>query len=174
MAVALLRGWPGYTGTAAVLTLARQIIRSTAVFTGAPLALTTGQAHACTHHKTAFLLSLACATGFAASAASAAKPARSKGGQAFVAKVSQGSLFEVEASKVGEKGAQAQDVKDLAKTEVPDHRPVGAKLKSIASCPEIVIRLAPALTTPAATVPTPGCDTSVTEISAVGLTSFRS
>lgn len=83
--------------------------------------------------KSVFLLSLACAVGIASGAAFAATPALSKGDQAFVAKVSQGGMFEVEASKVGEDSAQAQDVKDQANTEVHDHQLVGAKLKSIAS-----------------------------------------
>ena len=42
-------------------------------------------------------------------------------------------MFEVQASKVGEDSAQAQDVKDLATTEVHDHQLVGSKLKTIAS-----------------------------------------
>ena len=50
---------------------------------------------------------------------------------AFVAKVSQGGMFEVAASMVAERKAQAQNVKDLANTEVHDHQLVGDKLKSI-------------------------------------------
>ena len=53
--------------------------------------------------------------------------------QSFVAKVSQGGMFEVESSKVAAEKAQAQDVKDLASAEVHDHELVGAKLKSITS-----------------------------------------
>jgi putative membrane protein len=83
--------------------------------------------------KTVLLLGMACATAICASAALAATAALSKGDQAFVAKVSQGGMFEVEASKVGEDSAQAQDVKDMANTEVHDHELVGSKLKSIAS-----------------------------------------
>ncbi|WP_458070182.1 DUF4142 domain-containing protein [Rhodanobacter sp. BL-MT-08] len=60
-------------------------------------------------------------------------PTLSKGDQAFVAKVSQGGMFEVAASKVAEGKASAQDVKDQAHTEVHDHELVGSKLKSIAS-----------------------------------------
>jgi len=66
-------------------------------------------------------------------AALADTPALSKGDQAFVAKVSQGGMFEVAASKVAEDKASAQDVKDQANTEVHDHELVGSKLKSIAS-----------------------------------------
>jgi putative membrane protein len=83
--------------------------------------------------KTFLLLGLACATGICATAVSAAAPTLSKGDQTFVAKVSQGGMFEVEASKVGEDSAQAQDVKDLATAEVHDHELVGSKLKSITS-----------------------------------------
>jgi len=57
----------------------------------------------------------------ASSVALADTPALSKGDQAFVAKVSQGGMFEVAASKVAEDKAQAQDVKDQANTEVHDH-----------------------------------------------------
>ncbi len=53
--------------------------------------------------------------------------------KAFVAKVSQGGMYEVEASKVAVDRAQAQDVKDLAAWEVHDHQLVGDKLKSVAS-----------------------------------------
>ena len=41
--------------------------------------------------------------------------------RAFVAKVSQGGTYEVEASRYAETKAVAQDVKDLAVTEVHDH-----------------------------------------------------
>jgi putative membrane protein len=51
----------------------------------------------------------------------------------FVAKVSQGGQYEVEASKLAEQRAHAQDVKDLAVMEVHDHTLVGEKLKRIAN-----------------------------------------
>lgn len=57
----------------------------------------------------------------------------SAGDQAFVAKVSQGGMFEVEASKVAVDKAEAQAIKDMANTEVHDHEGVGAKLKKVAS-----------------------------------------
>ena len=63
---------------------------------------------------------------FAASPASAAD-------KAFVAKVSQGGLYEVEASKVAEMKAHAQNVKDVANTEVHDHSLVNARLKQVAT-----------------------------------------
>jgi putative membrane protein len=50
----------------------------------------------------------------------------------FVAKVSQGGMFEVEASKVANDKATQQDVIDTSVTEVHDHQLVGDKLKSIA------------------------------------------
>jgi putative membrane protein len=50
----------------------------------------------------------------------------------FVAMVSQGGMFEVEAGKLAAEKAEAQDVKDLGTTEEHDHELVGAKLKSIA------------------------------------------
>ena len=52
------------------------------------------------------------ARGFAAEPASAAD-------RAFVAKVSQGGAYEVEASKVAEMRGTAPDIKDLAVTEGP-------------------------------------------------------
>ena len=52
--------------------------------------------------------------------------------KAFVAKVSQGGMYEVEASKVAMDRSQAQDVKDLAAWEVHDHQLVGDKLKTVA------------------------------------------
>jgi putative membrane protein len=53
--------------------------------------------------------------------------------KAFVAKVSQGGAYEVEASKLAVQRAYAPDVKDLALAEVHDHEGVGARLKSIAA-----------------------------------------
>ncbi len=49
----------------------------------------------------------------------------------FVAKVSQGGMYEVELAKVAETKATTQDLKDQANTEAHDHQLVGAKLKSI-------------------------------------------
>jgi putative membrane protein len=51
--------------------------------------------------------------------------------KAFVAKVSQGGMYEVALGKVaGDRGGE-QDVKDQGNTEVHDHELVGSKLKSI-------------------------------------------
>jgi putative membrane protein len=60
----------------------------------------------------------------------ASRAAPSPVDQAFAAKVSQGGMFEVEAGKLAEKFAQAQDVKDFAVMEVHDHTLVGDNLKA--------------------------------------------
>ncbi len=57
----------------------------------------------------------------------------------FVAKVSQGGMFEVEAGKLAEKKALAQDVRDFATMEVHDHTLVGEKLKALSSGASIAI-----------------------------------
>jgi putative membrane protein len=51
--------------------------------------------------------------------------------KAFVAKVSQGGMFEVELGKLAETKALSQDIKDQGNTEAHDHMLVGDKLKSI-------------------------------------------
>ncbi len=63
-----------------------------------------------------------------ASAASAATPAD----QAFVAKVSQGGMFEVQAGKLAADRASAQDVRDYGVMESHDHMGVGDRLKTAA------------------------------------------
>ena len=52
--------------------------------------------------------------------------------KAFVAKVSQGGMYEVALGKLAESQGMAQDIKDQGNTEAHDHDLVGAKLKSIA------------------------------------------
>ena len=49
----------------------------------------------------------------------------------FVAKVSQGGMYEVALGKVAEDKGMAQDIKDQGNTEAHDHDLVGAKLKGI-------------------------------------------
>jgi putative membrane protein len=78
---------------------------------------------------------LALALGGAAMAA----PIASAVDKSFVAKVSQGGHFEVEASKLAESKATAQDVKDFAAAEVHDHTLVGDKLKSISKTQGVAI-----------------------------------
>jgi putative membrane protein len=57
----------------------------------------------------------------------------------FAGKVSQGGMYEVEASKVAEQKAVAQDVKDVAVAEVHDHGLVNRKLKGIAESAGIAV-----------------------------------
>jgi putative membrane protein len=52
---------------------------------------------------------------------------------AFVAKVSQGGLFEVEAGKLAAERGSTQDIRDFAAMEVHDHQLVGAKLTAIST-----------------------------------------
>lgn len=63
--------------------------------------------------------------------------------RAFVAKVSQGGMFEVDAGKVAETKGSTQDVRDFATAEVHDHMLVGARLKAISSSEGIAIAAAP-------------------------------
>jgi putative membrane protein len=53
--------------------------------------------------------------------------------KAFVAKVSQGGMFEVDAGKLAETKGSTQDVRDFAAAEVHDHMLVGARLKAISA-----------------------------------------
>jgi putative membrane protein len=76
---------------------------------------------------------------FALASVGAAHAASASVDQAFVAKVSQGGMYEVEASKLAERKAVAQDVKDLATSEVHDHGLVGDKLKAVSAKANIAI-----------------------------------
>jgi len=51
----------------------------------------------------------------------------------FIAKVSQGGMFEVAAGQAGATQGNTQDIRDQGATEAHDHALVGAKLKAIAS-----------------------------------------
>ena len=53
--------------------------------------------------------------------------------KAFVAKVSQGGMYEVELGKLAESKGARQDIKDQGNTEAHDHGLVGDKLKAIAT-----------------------------------------
>ena len=57
--------------------------------------------------------------------------AATPGDQAFVAKVSQGGMFEVQAGQLADQKASAQDVRDFGAMEVHDHTRVGDKLKTV-------------------------------------------
>jgi putative membrane protein len=52
---------------------------------------------------------------------------------AFVGKVCQGGMYEVEASKIAAQKATAQDVKDLAVMDIHDHDLVNHELRKIAA-----------------------------------------
>ena len=73
------------------------------------------------------------AIGLTAEEASADDKSVSDADHAFIMKVSQGGMYEVEASKVANAKAREQDVIDVSVAEVHDHQLVGAKLSSIAS-----------------------------------------
>ena len=51
--------------------------------------------------------------------------------RAFVAKVSQGGMFEVQAGQLAEQKGSAQDIRDFGTMEAHDHTLVGDKLKAI-------------------------------------------
>ncbi len=59
--------------------------------------------------------------------------AASPADRAFVAKVGQGGMFEVEAGRLAADKAQAIDVRDFAVMEVHDHTGVGDRLKAISA-----------------------------------------
>ena len=90
-----------------------------------------------TRHRLAVVAALALAP-VAAHAADKATAAD----QAFVAKVSQGGMYEVEASKVAEDRAAAPDVKDVAVAEVHDHSQVNRTLKKIADAAGVPVAAA--------------------------------
>ncbi len=70
---------------------------------------------------------LATACAFCAGTAIAG-PAASDADKAFVAKVSQGGMYEVELGKVAAKQGFVQDIRDQGDTEAHDHRLVGEHL----------------------------------------------
>jgi putative membrane protein len=55
----------------------------------------------------------------------------SEADKSFVAKVSQGGMYEVQLGKLAETKGVTQDIKDQGNTEAHDHMLVGDKLKSI-------------------------------------------
>lgn len=63
--------------------------------------------------------------------------------RAFVAKVSQGGMFEVAAGRMASTKGSTQDIRDFAIAEVHDHTLVGSKLKQISTAAGI--SFAPAL-----------------------------
>ena len=59
--------------------------------------------------------------------------------QVFVDKVSQGGMYEVEASKLAEQRAGSTDLQNVAITEVHDHEAVNKKLKTLAEAASISV-----------------------------------
>jgi putative membrane protein len=82
--------------------------------------------------RTCAILAAVLAVGVVPGAARAAD-ATSGADKAFIAKVSQGGMFEVAAGKLAATQGDAQDVKDMGATEAHDHGLVGARLTSIAA-----------------------------------------
>jgi len=79
-------------------------------------------------------LTAAVATALSVSAQSAfAADGASAQDKAFVAKVSQGGMFEVAAGEVAADQGSTQDIKDQGTTEAHDHKLVGDALKTAAS-----------------------------------------
>ncbi len=72
------------------------------------------------------------ALGTAGAGAARAADAVSAADRAFVAKVSQGGMFEVALGTVAQAQGSTQDIRDQGNTETHDHMLVGDKLKSIA------------------------------------------
>ena len=77
------------------------------------------------------LLSTALSLAIAAAISAHAADPLSEQDKTFVAKVSQGGMYEVELGKLAETKAVTQDLKDQANTEDHDHQLVGGKLKAI-------------------------------------------
>lgn len=63
--------------------------------------------------------------------------------RAFVAKVSQGGMYEVAAGRLAETKGSTQDVRDFATAEVHDHTLVGDKLKAISARKGVAVASAP-------------------------------
>jgi putative membrane protein len=83
------------------------------------------------------------ALAIAASGNALAQQTASDTDKAFVAKVSHGGRYEVQASKLALQKASTQNVKDAASSEVHDHELVNKKLTTISAAAHISI--APAL-----------------------------
>ncbi|WP_267382798.1 MULTISPECIES: DUF4142 domain-containing protein [unclassified Sphingomonas] len=78
-------------------------------------------------------LAIPFASALAFGAATAMAATATPDDRAFVAKVSQGGMFEVAAGKLAETRGSTQDVRDFGATEVHDHMLVGNKLKTIST-----------------------------------------
>jgi putative membrane protein len=84
-------------------------------------------------------LTIAALTLTTASIVFAAEPA-SEADRAFVGKVSQGGLYEVEAGKVAAMHGTTPVIKDFGVLEAHDHEGVNAKLKQIAAATGVAIK----------------------------------
>lgn len=80
----------------------------------------------------ALTASLMAFTALAAANTVLAAPKASNQDKTFVAKVSQGGMYEVELGKAAEQQGLAQDIKDQGNTEAHDHKLVGQALKDAA------------------------------------------
>ena len=65
------------------------------------------------------------------------------GDKAFVAKVSQGGMFEVAAGRLAATKGSTQDIRDFAVAEVHDHMLVGDKLKKVSAAAGITFSTQP-------------------------------
>ena len=83
-------------------------------------------------------MTAAIALSFCCTAAFAAQPA-SQADRDFVAKVSQGGLYEVEAGKVAAVKGQTPFIKDFGVLEAHDHEAVNSQLKHIAGVTGVTI-----------------------------------
>lgn len=79
------------------------------------------------------LMCLTILAGGAAATGALAAPSVSAADKAFVAMVSQGGMFEVQAGEAASQQGSTQDIRDQGATEAHDHKLVGDKLSSIAS-----------------------------------------
>ncbi|WP_174300082.1 DUF4142 domain-containing protein [Caulobacter sp. S45] len=75
---------------------------------------------------------IAFAVALLAASSPAANAAGSPADRAFVAKVSQGGMFEVQAGKLADQKGSTPDIRDFGAMEAHDHMPVGEKLKAVA------------------------------------------
>ena len=71
------------------------------------------------------------APGMLAASAGLASAAATPADRAFVAKVSQGGMFEVQAGRLADQKGSTPDIRDFGAMEAHDHTPVGDKLKAI-------------------------------------------
>ena len=82
---------------------------------------------------------VACMVAVAGSMGTARAATASDADKAFVAKVSQGGLYEVEAGKVAAQRGQEPNIRDLGVMDTHDHEAVNAKLHAIAGATGVTI-----------------------------------